>query len=262
MSEAAELIFKTTPYEHQMDEIHNVLNNEAWMVGFDMGCGKSKVVVDVLNNTGARRVLIACPKTVVEVWPKEFAKHSTKRYDVLELDTGSVAKRAAKLEQSAARHLPLVAVVNYDAVWRKPMASVVNRIEWDVIICDESHRIKSPSGKASWFMAKLGRKCYKRICLTGTPLAHSMLDAYAQYRFLDPTIFGSSFTRYRNEYAVLGGFEGRQVVGFRNLDEFNRKFFSIATIVKKDDVLDLPEYTHDTREVTLSCCVESILRTP
>lgn len=39
----------------------------------------------------------------------------------------------------------------------------------------------------------------------------------------------------------MGGFEGRQVVGWINQDELQQKFYSIAHHVKSEDCLDLPE---------------------
>lgn len=76
------------------------------------------------------------------------------------------------------------------------------------------------------------------------------MDAYAQMRFLEPAIFGTSFVRFRSRYAVMGGFEGRQVVDYVNTDEFARKFKSI-TFAASRDVLDLPEWHHVERTFTL-----------
>ena len=47
---------------------------------------------------------------------------------------------------------------------------------------------------------------------------------------------------------VMGGFQNHQIVGYRNLEELNRKFYSVAFRVTKD-VLDLPPEMH----VTYTC---------
>ena len=110
------------------------------------------------------------------------------------------------------------------------------------------HRLKAPGGKASRYVARLGQVARYKLGLSGTPMPHSPLEVYAYFRFLDPTIFGWSFHRFRQHYAVMGGYQNHQVVGYRNLDELNRKFYSITFPCGKD-VLDLPPEVH----VTYTC---------
>ena len=50
-----------------------------------------------------------------------------------------------------------------------------------------------------------------RVGLTGTPLPHSRLDAFGQYRFLDRGIFGNSFTTFRARYAEMGGYNNYEI---------------------------------------------------
>jgi SNF2 family DNA or RNA helicase len=83
-------------------------------------------------------------------------------------------------------------------------------------------------------------------------MPHSPLDLFAQCRFLDPGVFGPHYTPFKAKYAVLGGFEGRQVIGFKNLDDLEERFNSITYRVKSDDVLDLPETQHVVRWCSLS----------
>jgi SNF2 family DNA or RNA helicase len=78
-------------------------------------------------------------------------------------------------------------------------------------------------------------------------MPHSPLDIYAQYRFLDPSVFGLSFTTFRQRYAVWGGYEGRQPIAWINQDELNAKVYSIASRVTKRAVLTLPPVTHVER---------------
>ena len=39
------------------------------------------------------------------------------------------------------------------------------------------------------------------------------------FRFLDITIFGPSFAAFRQKYAVMGGYQRKQITGYQNLDE-------------------------------------------
>jgi len=67
------------------------------------------------------------------------------------------------------------------------------------------------------------------------------MDIFAQFRILDPGIFGWSFVRFRDRYAVMGGYGNHQVVGFQNVTEMKAKMRSRSFHVASDDVLDLPE---------------------
>jgi hypothetical protein len=217
-------------------------------------CGKSKVAIDVAQNMPASRVLVLCPKSVVSVWPRELDKHAAVCYRTwaIRRDSWSVDRKARHLKHFLEAPEPAFVIVNYDSAWREGMRQVLLKQKWDLVICDESHRIKGPTAKASKFAAQLTRVARKRICLTGTPLPHSPMDAFSQYRFLDPGIYGDSYPKFRAEYAVMGGYLNKQIVKYINPERFNKKFYSIAYRVMADDVLDLPEFVDEPRTMELS----------
>jgi SNF2 family DNA or RNA helicase len=252
---------KTKCWQHQCRGWHRLQTQPALMLSWNMGLGKSKAVVDGVVNLDARLTLITCPKSVVAVWPHEFSKHSAAPIRVVPLTADSVATKARHAQQAidlaGARREALVLVCNHEAVWRSPLAELLLTTAWDLVVCDESQRIKSASGKASKYMERLGPKAKRRLCLTGTPMPHSPLDVFGQFRFLDPTIFGRSFTAFRHRYAVMGGYRppgaktGVEVLGYQNLDELQERFYAVADRVMKRDVLDLPPVTHQMRYVDL-----------
>ena len=92
---------------------------------------------------------------------------------------------------------------------------------------------------------------HNRLGLSGTPMPHSPLDLYAQFRFLNKSIFGYSFTRFKAKYCIMGGYENRQVIKYRDLDDMHKRFYSIGFRVEADDVLDLPESKHEVITCTL-----------
>ena len=81
---------------------------------------------------------------------------------------------------------------------------------------------------------------------------NSPLDIFAQYRFLDISIFGSSWTKFKTHHAVLGGYNNYQVLQYKNLDELNQKFYSIAYRMKdEEDVVKRDEPLHIYRKSKL-----------
>ena len=91
----------------------------------------------------------------------------------------------------------------------------------------------------------------RRIGLTGTPMPHSPMDLYGQMRFLDTSVFGTSFVRFRSRYAVMGGFERRQVIGYQNENEMMSRFKSAALVMQEKDLIDLPGEVDSILDVEL-----------
>lgn len=237
----------------------------AAMLAMMMGTGKSMVALMLLAKLAAKRTLIACPLRVVPVWQEQIERHLDLPVVVVALDdgAGSVGRRQKlaeeKLRLAEASGLPFIAIINYDAIWREPFGSWAERQDWDLVIADESHKLKKPGGKASFYFKRLRTRARYRLALTGTPMPHSPLDIYAQFRFLDISIFGPSFHAFRQKYAVMGGFHNKQVTGFRNLDELEARMRTITFRVSKD-VLDLPPETHVTYRCALSPEAQRVYR--
>lgn len=238
------------------------------MLALDMGCGKSKVAIDLITNhpEQIQKVLIVCPASVIDVWSGnedmagEFEKHATseqfQKCLIIGVKGKDLTKKTKKAEfaRQAALHQgkQFIAIINYESAWREPFASWVKEVKFNLIVLDEIHRIKSPGGKTSKFFGQIAKTAKYRLGLTGTPLPHSPLDIYGQYRFLDPGIFGTSFTKFRSDYALMGGFQGHQVVGYRNHEQLHNKMFLIAHRVMSKDVFDLPEFQPTVRTCELS----------
>lgn len=266
-SEAAEDLpeipssISTKPWRHQMLAFAFVLRaftkHGAAMLAMRMGTGKSLVALMAMAACDSRLILFVCPRRVISTWVGQLAAHYRKRCIVAALDDslGTVAERRAYAEErlrlAETLGIPFIAIINYEAVFRPGFAGWALDLVWDLVIVDESHRAKAPGGKASLFLKALRTRAKRRLMMTGTPMPHSPLDIYAQMRFLNPAIYGSSFTRFRAQYAVMGGFQDKQVVNFRNLDDLKARLHPICFRVEAN-VLDLPPAVEVDYECELS----------
>jgi hypothetical protein len=98
---------------------------------------------------------------------------------------------------------------------------------FDVVACDEIQRLRGQGSEQSTYMAQLARQVPVRIGLSGTPFPESPLDAYGVCRFLDPTLFPSSYGAFERHYAIKGGYGNYQVLGYIRQAELQEK---IATL--------------------------------
>jgi SNF2 family DNA or RNA helicase len=221
-----------------------------------MGCGKTLTAIAVAGagfKLGKiKKVLIVAPTSVCAVWPKEFQEYADFRYTV-KLLLGDKKKRIKALDDLEAFPFTAmkVAVINYESTWREGIFDRLLEFDADLIIADESQRIKTHDASQSKAMHQLGDKARYKLILSGTPVQNEAIDIFSQYRFLDPTIFGPNFYAFRSRYAVMGGFNRKQIVQYRDLDQLIKKEHSIAYRVTKEEALDLPEQTFENRYITL-----------
>lgn len=240
-----------TLWAHQREAVDFAAPRAAAMLAMDMGVGKSACTVAIIGERQWQRTLILAPKSVVPHWAREFAKFAAYPVRCIALDgRKSVAARVAQGEAAAKQPGALVVVTNHEASWRPAMAAFIARWQPELLVVDESHRAADPFGRFSKWLSRTAVSCRQRIALTGTPFSHSPLSIFAQYRFLDPNIFGWSFVKFRARYGVMGGFQGKVVVAFQNTDELAEKFRCIAHECPAD-VVSLPETVDVTRGVVL-----------
>ena len=65
-----DFLFKTQPYEHQLEALEESYDKQEYALFMEMGCGKSKVVIDnfvqLFRENKINGVLIIAPKGVYD----------------------------------------------------------------------------------------------------------------------------------------------------------------------------------------------------
>ena len=217
----------------------------------DMGTGKTITTIAVVGamyqEKKIRKLLVVCPKSIVDVWEQEFEKFAGFPYSLVVLD-GTGLKKIDTIRHMNGIGLQVI-VVNYESCWR--LEAELTKWKPDMIVCDESSKIKNPQAKCSKALHRLGKLSSYNLILTGTPITNSPLDFFSQYKFLDERIFGGSFYGFRSYYAILGGYQNHQIVGYKHLAELVEKAHAIAYRIKIDEAVELPEFVDEIRPVKL-----------
>lgn len=239
-NQASQFHLKTEPWAHQLKALMYLYPRDAAALYTKPGSGKTKIMIDLIVNRGFHRVLVIAPKKVCPVWPYQVQLHSN-------IPSAQVHLLTDKTTQQKVQYLKQfkkpgsgvdIFVCNYDSVWRKPLDGVwlSKTLGIDCVICDESHRIKSPGSKCSGFLGRMGKYVPHRYLMTGTPLAENPMDVYAQYRFLDSSIFGTRYHDFCMEYQNVDVYATVKVgytildrkQPYKNLDKLKAKMFSCA----------------------------------
>ena len=217
----------------------------------DMGTGKTITTIAVAGamyqEEKIKKLLVVCPKSIVDVWEQEFEKFAGFPYSVVVLN-GTGLKKIDAIRHMNGIGLQVI-VVNYESCWR--LEAELTKWKPDIIVCDESSKIKNPQAKCSKALHRLGKISSYNLILTGTPITNSPLDFFSQYKFLDERIFGGSFYGFRSYYAILGGYQNHQIVGYKHLAELVEKAHAIAYRIKIDEAVELPEFVDEIRPVKL-----------
>ena len=237
---------KTKPFKHQQECFDLIKGREYYGLFAEPGLGKTKIALDIISyhaQAGARyRALVVCPNTLVENWADEIIKHSDLSYILL---TGSRGKRLTRLTHEAT-----VYVINYEST--RILYKELRDKGFDYLVLDESTAVKNHKSLQSRACYDISTSVTRRLLMSGTPIMNSPLDIFAQYKVLDPLIFGISYYRFRNRYDVMGGFMNKQAIQWKNMDSFKRKVWACAVRKTKDECLDLPDKLYQVVHIDLT----------
>jgi SNF2 family DNA or RNA helicase len=124
---------------------------------------------------------------------------------------------------------------------------------FEMLIVDESSKAKSPKSKITKELIKYADMVPYVYLFSGTPAPNSELEYYSQIRMLDQKLFSKSFYSFRNGYFLQSGYGGfKWKINPEKRQEFLDKLATVSSVVKKEDVLDLPGKTINIRKVFLS----------
>lgn len=191
-------------------------------------------------------LLILAPKSVLGVWEQELE-------DSFEIPYNLNKDKSSPLNPEITPGLLNITMINYEALKRYKGKSNKLKNYYDMVIADESHRIKNPNSiqsKQSYF---LGRGAKYRLALSGTPKGNNDWDFFSQYRFIDDSIFGNSTVKCKQEYFEPCGYMGYNIkLRDYKKDDFYQKVNDHSFRITKEEALDLPEITENIVPVPLN----------
>lgn len=95
---------------------------------------------------------------------------------------------------------PRMMIINYESAARILWWKKTKKIRWSIIVYDEAHRLKDRNSGQSRVSRQLRNSADYKLILTGTPLDKTPSDAWAQFRFLVPEVFGIRWADFEDEF--------------------------------------------------------------
>jgi SWI/SNF-related matrix-associated actin-dependent regulator 1 of chromatin subfamily A len=205
-----------------------------------MGLGKTIQAIGLINAVPSiNRVLIVCPASLKATWKNELMKWCHRPMSVDVISPGSA-------------WIPCdIVILNYEQVAK--YRSEIDKVSWDLLICDESHYLKN--GKAQRTQAVVGKwdnnpagriypiKAVRKLFMTGTPILSRPKELWTTVRALDRDGLGADWIKFHTHYcAGYQDMHGWQVDGAAHLDELQARLRSSIMVrrLKADVLKDLP----------------------
>jgi SNF2 family DNA or RNA helicase len=187
------LVFPFQPFPYQLAGVAFLYPRHAAVLADEMGLGKTMqaiTTIRLLVRSGeARQVLLVCPKPLVANWCREFAQWAPE-IPLVTIE-GDQARRRWQWQLT---DVP-VKIANYELLHRD--REVFDNtgllahppLHFDLVILDESQRIKNRSSATSQAVRALPRS--RNWALTGTPVENSPEDLVGIFEFLAPGFLSS-----------------------------------------------------------------------
>jgi SNF2 family DNA or RNA helicase len=255
------------PFAHQRADTATLVSEPPYLfITSEMRTGKTKIVIDgaqiLFELNKIDTVIVVAPAPVRDVWCDpdlgELRKH-------LWLDLPArVVEYHARIKGwnwgpvgTAKRVLQWI-VTNYEYIRSgdrldelMPFAS-----SRTLIVGDESSLLKNAEAQQTKAFRTLRWQCGRVVLLNGTPISHSPRDLFSQGNLLHPSILDCRYithylARYAQQQTVTSkrtgkaietprGREVKQVIGWINLDDIQRRFAPHTIRRMQKDCLDLP----------------------
>lgn len=73
----------------------------------------------------------------------------------------------------------------------------IEKINFDLIVCDEGHRLKNNTTNTSTALNQI--ECKRKVLLSGTPIQNELAEFFALIDFVNPGILGS-YSMFKREF--------------------------------------------------------------
>jgi SNF2 family DNA or RNA helicase len=165
----------------------------------EVGLGKTieagLVLAELRLRGMADRTLVITPAGLVTQWQEELERKFA-------LPTVSAGRQLTAAEAGLDR--PVI-VASLAAARRDPLKSLLTRDQWDLLIVDEAHRVRTPRSASG----KLVRELRSRhlLLLTATPVENRLQDLYEMISLVSPGLLGTA-AQFRAAHGTAAGPRG------------------------------------------------------
>jgi len=167
----------------------------------EVGLGKTieaGLIVSQLWAERKRNILIIVPPPLRKQWSQELLEKFYIPSIILENKNFKEMQAAGIMNPFYQQDM----VVITSLYFAKNKAIELRRVNWDLIIFDEAHRLRNVYKKSNKIARALRSATggFPKLLLTATPLQNSLMELYGLISFIDPHIFGDEIS-FRKQFS-------------------------------------------------------------
>ena len=234
------------PMAHQIETSSFLSINKRAFCFNEQGTGKTASCIwsaDYLMNLGfIDKVLVICPLSIMQsAWQEDLFKFAMHR--TCNIAYGDVNKRRRILTEDSD-----FTIINYDGI--EIVQQEIVEQKFDLIIVDEANAYKNTQTKRWKALNKIVTDDTWLWLLTGTPAAHSPVDAYGLAKLTVPDRVPRFMGSFRDRVMV----KVSQFKWMPRPDAVQTVHAVLQPSIRftKEQCLDLPEITYQTRKISLT----------
>ena len=212
-----------------------------------LGAGKGAAALtafaDLVRDGHRRHALVIAPKLVATtVWPTEITAWPHLAHLRAAVLDGSPERRRALLATAATREATVIGVDLVPWLVGELAAFADDHPLFDLLIIDETSRLKDPSGKRARALTKIAGRFRTRWGLTGTPRPNSSQDLFMPAAIItNGALWGRAFVPWQQQHFRPRDPFGREWVALPGAEEkIAADFGAVAMTVADGDMPDLP----------------------
>ncbi|XP_078317379.1 DNA repair and recombination protein RAD54B-like isoform X2 [Crassostrea virginica] len=169
------------------------LSGRGAILADDMGLGKTLQCLSLIwtlykqgpysGKPIIKRALIITPGSLVKNWFLEIKKWlGTERLRAFAVSSDN------RIEEFLNTSIYPIVIISYEMFVR--VYEKLQSLQFDIIICDEGHRLKNNNIKTTSLISSLPTQ--RRVVLTGTPIQNDLQEFFSIVEFCNPGLLGSS----------------------------------------------------------------------
>jgi SNF2 family DNA or RNA helicase len=280
--------FKRPPRQKQLEALEFLKGKRYAALFMEMRVGKTFCILNdwqriVAADTGIGDLLVVAPGSVYKVWEKAITD------DVDDDLRAATLQYTWESDKALPRHVkgflafkgPRILLINAEAfVTERARDFVIKLLAQHrcMMVIDESTLIKNPKAARTKFLLSIAPLAKCRRILSGLPTPRSPFDIYCQMQWLGPILDFKDYKHFTYRYGVfrkkyIRGGAGKEptdnpfsahgakslatkivheVVGYKRLDELQRKIAPHSFRVLLSECTDLPKSLYSIREVRIT----------
>lgn len=221
--------------DYQVKDIMYMLQHKYILNRNKPGYGKTFESIEYCRLLNLKRILVVCPKSVCLQWRCQFEEWWPEVAPYVKVwGAGPLSGERSIFVTNYEQLTPVN--ISKDKRKKELIPTQVwqqcKQWSWDIIIVDESHRIKNPHAQITGALE--GLPSQRRMLLTGTPILKHPDDLWSQLHFLHSRVCGDNYWDFTNRFCEVEEDDfGRKPLGLtpsENAKKLLQKVLSLISV--------------------------------